>query len=317
MKKTNFDDMPIIIQDFLKNYLKVAKGRSDLTISEYYYDLRDIFKFIKRDKFNIKEDNYKNIKIHDLDLKFFENITTNDLYEYLFTSSGKAVSRARKISSMKTFFNYLCNIKKIIDRNPCIGLESPKLENRLPKYLKLDEALSLLHSIDGDFKIRDTAIITLFLNCGLRLSELVNINLCDIKNDTISIIGKGNKERSIYLNQTCRDVINDYLKVRPVDDVKDKEALFLSKQRKRISPRMVELLVKKYIISAGLDPRKYTPHKLRHTAATLMHKHGKVDILTLQQILGHESIATTQIYTHIDSEDVKTALESNPLNHLS
>ncbi len=217
---------------------------------------------------------------------------------------------------MKTFFNYLCNIKKIIDKNPCVGLEGPKLESRLPKYLQLDEALSLLHSVDGEFKERDTAILTIFLNCGLRLSELVNINLCDIKNNTLTIIGKGNKERSIYLNEACQKAIKEYMLVRPIDNVKDKNALFLSKQNKRISPRMVELLVKKYIQLAGLDTRKYTPHKLRHTAATLMHKYGNVDVLTLQQILGHESIATTQIYTHIDREDVKQALESNPLNKI-
>lgn len=316
MKKTEFDDVPVIMQDFLKNYLTVAKGRSDLTVSEYYYDLRDIFKFIKRDKFNIKVDDYKEINISDLDMDFFKSITTDELYEYLFAHSNKAVSRARKISSMKTFFNYLCNIKKIIDKNPCIGLEGPKLESRLPKYLQLDEALSLLHSVDGEFKERDTAILTIFLNCGLRLSELVNINLCDIKNNTLTIIGKGNKERSIYLNEACQKAIKEYMLVRPIDNVKDKNALFLSKQNKRISPRMVELLVKKYIQLAGLDTRKYTPHKLRHTAATLMHKYGNVDVLTLQQILGHESIATTQIYTHIDREDVKQALESNPLNKI-
>ena len=316
MKKTEFDDVPVIMQDFLKNYLTVAKGRSDLTVSEYYYDLRDIFKFIKRDKFNIKVEDYKEINISDLDIDFFKSISTDELYEYLFAHSNKAVSRARKISSMKTFFNYLCNIKKIIDKNPCIGLEGPKLESRLPKYLQLDEALSLLHSVDGEFKERDTAILTIFLNCGLRLSELVNINLCDIKNNTLTIIGKGNKERSIYLNEACQKAIKEYMLVRPIDNVKDKNALFLSKQNKRISPRMVELLVKKYIQLAGLDTRKYTPHKLRHTAATLMHKYGNVDVLTLQQILGHESIATTQIYTHIDREDVKQALESNPLNKI-
>ena len=316
MKKTDFEDVPVIMQDFLKNYLTVAKGRSALTVSEYYYDLRDIFKFIKRDKFNIKIEDYKELNISDLDLDFFKSVTTDELYEYLFAHSNKSVSRARKISSMKTFFNYLCNIKKVIDKNPCIGLEGPKLESRLPKYLQLDEALSLLHSVSGEFQERDTAILTIFLNCGLRLSELVNINLCDIKGDTLTIIGKGNKERSIYLNDACKKAIKEYLLVRPVDKVKDKNALFLSKQNKRISPRMVELMVKKYIQLAGLDTRKYTPHKLRHTAATLMHKYGNVDVLTLQQILGHESIATTQIYTHIDREDVRQALESNPLNKI-
>lgn len=316
MKQMTFDDMPRILQDYLKNYLIITKNRSKTTVKEYYYDLRDAFQFIKRDKYNIKVENFKEINITDLDANFFKSIEVSDIYEYLYDKNTKAISRARKISSMKTFFNYLCNIQKIIDRNPCVGLERPKLESRLPKYLQLDEALSLLHSVDGEFKERDTAILTIFLNCGLRLSELVNINLCDIKDTTLNVVGKGDKERSIYLNRSCMDAIKDYLQVRPRDDVKDKEALFLSKQKKRISPRMVELLVKKYIIAAGLNPRKYTPHKLRHTAATLMHKHGNVDILTLQQILGHESIATTQIYTHIDNDDVKKALDSNPLNNM-
>lgn len=314
MKRTNFNDVPVIVQEFLKSYLSVAKGRSDLTVSEYYYDLRDIFKFIRREKENIKIDDYKKVSIIDLDMDFFKNVDTSELYEYVFANSNKSVSRARKISSMKTFFNYLCNIKKVLDKNPCIGLEGPKLESRLPKYLKLEEAQSLLSVVEGEFKERDTAILTIFLNCGLRLSELISIDICDIKNDNISIIGKGNKERNIYLNGTCKSAIDKYLEVRPHEDVKDPKALFLSKHKKRISPRMVELLVKKYIQRAGLDTKKYTPHKLRHTAATLMHKYGKVDVLTLQQILGHESVATTQIYTHIDRDDIREALENNPLN---
>ena len=318
MKHPTYDDMPQILQDYLKNYLTVTKNRSKNTVNEYYYDLRDIFQFIKRDKYNIKIENFKEIDISDLDLNFFKSVEISDIYNYLYDKNTKAISRARKISSIKSFYKYLCDITKKIERNPTSGLEAPKLEKRLPKYLNLDESVALLHSVDGEFKERDFAIITLFLNCGLRLSELVGINLEHIKGDTLSVIGKGNKERSVHLNKACLDAIETYLRVRPIDKVKgdDRRALFLSKRFKRISPRMVEIMVKQYIIEAGLDPKKYTPHKLRHTAATLMHKHAGVDIRTLQQVLGHETIATTQIYTHIDSDEVKSAIDNNPLNKL-
>jgi len=318
MKHPNYDDMPQILQDYLKNYLTVTKNRSPNTVNEYYYDLRDIFQFIKRDKYNLKIDDYKKIDISDLDLNFFKSVELSDIYNYLYDKNTKAISRARKISSIKSLYKYLCDIVKKVDRNPTSGLEAPKLEKRLPKYLNLDESITLLHSIDGEFKERDFAIITLFLNCGLRLSELVGIDIQHIKGDTLSVIGKGNKERSVHLNKACLDAINDYLRVRPIDKVKgaDRNALFISRKYKRISPRMVEIMVKDYIVQAGLDPKKYTPHKLRHTAATLMHKHGGVDIRTLQQVLGHETIATTQIYTHIDSDEVKSAIDNNPLNKL-
>lgn len=318
MKHPTYDDMPQILQDYLKNYLTVTKNRSKNTVNEYYYDLRDIFQFIKRDKFNLKIDDYKEIDISDLDLNFFKSVELSDIYNYLYDKNTKAISRARKISSIKSLYKYLCDIVKKVDRNPTSGLEAPKLEKRLPKYLNLDESITLLHSISGEFKERDFAIITLFLNCGLRLSELVGINIEHIKGDTLSVIGKGNKERSVHLNKACLEAINDYLRVRPIDKLKgaDRSALFISRKYKRISPRMVEIMVKDYILQAGLDPKKYTPHKLRHTAATLMHKHGGVDIRTLQQVLGHETIATTQIYTHIDSDEVKSAIDNNPLNKL-
>lgn len=332
MKAQEFEDMPLIVKDYLKNYLKIAKNRELTTIREYYYDLKDILQYIewKKNKnakiININNLNnyinksnniyeFKKVDISNLDLSFFKNISTNDIYEYLYDKNTKAISRSRKISSIKSFFNYLCNKKQLIDKNPCVALENPKLEKRLPKYLKLDEAKNLLYSIEGEFKTRDYAIITLFMNCGLRLSELVGINVNHIKGNSLTVIGKGNKERQIHLNKACISAINEYLENRPTENLKDKEALFISKQLLRISPRMVEILVRKYVLIAGLDPKKYTPHKLRHTAATLMHKYGRVDIRTLQQVLGHESIATTQIYTHIDNEDVIKAIDNNPLNN--
>ena len=320
-----YNDVPKLISEFLE-FMEVIKNRSENTVKEYHYDLRNAFKYLKCYKKNINLDLVEETDITDLDIKFFKSIESKEIYSYLqFLSDNykkktrhelKATSRARKTASIRSFYNYLIK-EKLIDKNPIIGLESPKLEKRLPKYLTLEESTTLLSSVkfnEQKFGKRDFCILTIFLNCGLRLSELININFKDIKDDRLSIIGKGNKERVVHLNNACINAINDYVAVRKKDGVIDKDALFISERGKRISRRMVELIVKKYIILAGLDPNKYSPHKLRHTAATLMHKYGNVDIRALQQVLGHESIATTQIYTHVDDEQVKNAIDSNPLN---
>lgn len=318
-----YDDIPSYMKEFL-SYMQNIKNRSLNTIREYYYDLRDVFRFLKlyKSETKIKDITPEIINqtdISDLDIEFLRKIDLQDLYEYLnFISNerlDKSTTRARKVSAIKSFFNFMTFKQKALDKNPTVELETPKLSKRLPKYLTLDESKALLHSIEGKYEKRDTCIITLFLNCGLRLSELVSINMKDIKNNVLTVIGKGDKERSVYLNNACQKAITEYIAVRP-KDVKDHEALFISERGTRIGRRTVEMMVKKYITLAGLDPKKYSPHKLRHTAATLMHKYGNVDIRSLQQILGHESISTTEIYTHIDSEQVKEALESNPLSNL-
>ncbi len=319
-----YDDIPNYMKEFL-SYMQNIKNRSSNTIREYYYDLRDVFRFLKLYKSNVKIKNItpemiNETDITDLDINFLKQIDLQDLYEYLNfisnTRSDKSTTRARKVAALKSFFNFMTFKQKVLEKNPTVELETPKLSKRLPKYLTLDESLALLHSIEGKFEKRDTCIITLFLNCGLRLSELVSINMKDISNDhVLNVVGKGDKERSVYLNNACQKAIKEYIAVRP-KDVKDHEALFISERGTRIGRRTVEMMVKKYITLAGLDPKKYSPHKLRHTAATLMHKYGNVDIRSLQQILGHESISTTEIYTHIDSEQVKEALERNPLNDM-
>ena len=319
-----YDDLPNFVKDFLI-YMQNIKNRSKSTIREYHYDLRDLFRFLKLYKIDkIKFDNITDELIDKTDIvnlnnDFIRKIELTDLYEYLnYLSnmrSDKPATRARKIAAIKSFFNYVTFKQKILDKNPAVELETPKLGKRLPKYLSLDESVALLHSIEGKNEKRDTCIITLFLNCGLRLSELVAINFKDIKGDVLNVIGKGDKERSIYLNESCRKALKEYIAVRP-KDVKDHDALFISERGTRIGRRTVEMMVKKYITLAGLDPKKYSPHKLRHTAATLMHKYGGVDIRSLQQILGHESVSTTEIYTHVDSEQVKEALEKNPLNNM-
>lgn len=313
-----FDEMPDSCKDFF-SYLNISKNLSKNTIKEYYYDLRIFFKYLKTKKLKLNNE-FTETEIFDIDLNFIQNIDERDLKDYLtyisIFKNSNAITRSRKIATIKSFFKYLLREKKITT-NPTLLLEFPKLPKRLPKYLTLNESIDLLSVIDGDNKDRDYAIITIFLNCGLRLSELVGINLNSINASKLSVTGKGNKEREIHLNNSCLNAISRYIPIRNMHtNIVDKNALFISKQGKRMSPRTVEIMVKNYVTKAGLNPNKITPHKLRHTAATLMHKHGNVDIRALQQILGHESIATTEIYTHIDSEQITSAMDSNPLNNI-
>jgi len=273
------------------------------------------------------EKDLKQISIRNMSLETVSKITLDDIHSFLFyltnTYNSKAATRARKVSSIRVFFNYLCNKAGLIEKNPAQNLETPKLDKRIPKYLTLDDSKKLLEAVndmDDRNKERDYAIITLFLNCGMRLSELVGINIKDINfNDQkLNVIGKGNKERTIYLNSACMNAVNKYLAVRPHDNVKydSKDALFLSERRERISNRTVQYIVKQELKRAGLDTNKYSVHKLRHTAATLMYKYGNVDIRALQELLGHESIATTEIYTHVDNSQIRNAVESNPLANI-
>lgn len=321
MKNISDYEMPIILGDFL-NYLQTIKGKSINTVQVYFYDLRVFFRFLKIHR-NIvdKKTEFDEIAISDVDITLLQTVTLSDLYSYMsFVSNNRdntAHARARKVASLKSFFNYLTNKAKLIQINPTSELESPKILKRLPRYLNVEESKQLLTSVNtvnGENSVRDFAIITLFLNCGMRLSELVGINMNNIKNDTLIVIGKGGKERSIPLNQACLQVINEYMKVRPVNGVKDKNALFISSRNQRISKESVQKIVKKYIKEAGLDPQRYSTHKLRHTAATLMYKYGNVDIRALQELLGHESISTTEIYTHLDQQQLKDAVSKNPLS---
>ena len=322
MKTISDYEMPLILRDFL-NYLQTIKGKSANTVKVYFYDLRVFFRFLKIHR-NIvdKKAEFDKIDISDIDIELIKTVTLSDLYAFMFYVSNDrdntAYARARKVASLKSFFNYLYNKAKLLESNPATELKSPKILKKLPRYQNVEESKQLLESVDvGSYSERDYAMLTLFLNCGLRLSELVGINLNNIKNNTLTVIGKGGKERSIPLNSACIEAINAYLKVRPVDGVKDKNALFLSGRKQRISKESVQKIVKKYIKQAGLDPQRYSTHKLRHTAATLMYKYGKVDIKTLQELLGHESISTTEIYTHIDNQQIKDAVESNPLANYS
>ncbi|MEZ0536035.1 tyrosine recombinase XerC [Caldicellulosiruptoraceae bacterium PP1] len=318
----DFNDVPSYVKEFL-NYMLTIKNKSFNTVKEYHYDLRTFLRYLKaKNEGSLNcisnHEDLNKFDVSDFDIEEIRKINLSDLYEYFTFITIKlrnsSYARSRKVASIKAFFNYLFSKTKLIPNNPAKELESPKIGLRQPKHLTLEQSLNLLQVIDGDNKERDYAIITLFLNCGLRLSELININITDIQEDKLRVIGKGNKERTIYLNKACIDAINTYLNVRPKEGVKDRYALFLSERKTRISRRTVQYIVKKYVQLSNIDSKKISPHKLRHTAATLMYKYGNVDIRALQQILGHQSVATTEIYTHIDDEQLRNAIKKNPLS---
>ncbi len=322
MHKSEFNTLPVSVTEFL-NYMSVIKNKSELTVLEYASDLRLFFRYLLIYRRLVDEStDFDSIDISQIDLELISTVSIQDAYAFLSycrtQRNNDAASRARKASSLRAYFKYMSVNTKQIDENPMQELESPKTKKSLPKYLTLDESVDLLKSIDGKFKERDYCIIAIFLNCGLRLSELVSLNYGDIRSDnSMRVTGKGNKERIIYLNDMCVQAINEYMKVRPVDGVKDKHALFLSNRKTRISPKTVQHIVKTFLEKAGLGDQGFSTHKLRHTAATLMYQHSNVDVLLIKEILGHENLATTEIYTHIVDSQLKDAVASNPLNKLS
>ncbi len=313
-------DCPQVLRDFLF-YMETIKGRSPATVNSYYIDLRNFFRFIKELRGMIpKEIDFKDIVIEDITIDLIRTITLSDVYEYLNYTlserSNSAKTRARKVSCLRSFFNYLTSKAHLLEENPVKDLETPKLKKSLPKYLSLEQSLELLNHVEGEYQERDYCILTLFLNCGMRLSELVGINLSDIQDNTLRLTGKGNKERIVYLNEACLTAIESYLSVRTqnVSHIKDKNALFLSRLGKRIDKRRVQQIVSKHLQDAGLGNMGYSTHKLRHTAATLMYQHGNVDIRVLKEILGHVNLGTTEIYTHVTSSQLEKASDASPLS---
>ncbi len=320
-------DAPRVLRDFL-TYISTIQGKSAKTAHEYYLDLRLFFRILKRNKGIAPLDMpIEQIPIDDIDIEFIKNITLSDTYDYLEYMSGERPtqqnsastdygvnnnSRARKVSAIRSFFKYLTDKKHLLEVNPISGLDSPKVQRALPVYLNVDDSVRLLEAVQGEFAERDYCILTLFLNCGLRVSELAGLNLTDFQDDTVRVLGKGNKERTVYLNEACAAALEEYLPKRLKPHEKDKDALFVSRNRNRINVQTVKWLVKKYIGQAGLDTKKLSAHKLRHTAATLMYQNG-VDIRTLQNVLGHTSVSTTMIYTHIEDESMREAASKNPL----
>ena len=311
-----------ILEQYLR-YMQAVQEKSPLTIKEYKYDLILLFRFLKMDRGIVKlteEFTFEDIPINDIDAKFLNSITSDDLFAFMIFLSrqrkASSATRARKVATIKSFFKYLSQKKRIVKDDPSYDLETPRRAKRLPKYLNLEQSKDLLEAAENstsEFAARDYCIVTLFLNCGMRLSELRNIDLSDISDDTLRVVGKGNKERTIYLNDACIRALEDYYPEREKMKKKDKEALFLSSRGTRISAPMIQTIIKRLFTASGIDAASYSVHKLRHTCATLMYKYGQVDIRTLQAILGHQSVATTQIYTHVDEESLHDAVSKNPL----
>lgn len=325
-----YNDCPQILRDFL-TYHETIKGQSPRTISEYYLDLRMFLRFLKlmRQEMPIHT-RLDDLDIRDVDLDFLRQVTTSDVFDFLsYLASDRtpnpdavapdygisAASRARKLSAIKSFYKYLTVRTKQLEENPVADLEYPKLRKSLPRYLTMDQSAALLRSVSGVNEKRDYAILMLFLNCGIRRSELVGLNLTDVYEDRIRVVGKGNKERFVYFGTACRKAIDAYLEERKQKVLTDNRALFGSRDGNRISVTAVHRLVKKALLQAGLDATQFSAHKLRHTAATMMLS-GGVDVKTVQEVLGHENLNTTQIYTHIENTELKIAAEANPLSKL-
>ncbi len=325
-----------IIRDFLV-YHETIKGHSKLTSNEYFLDLRTFFRYLKLERKLVPSDTpLEEVSVADVDLRLVSSVTLADVYDFMSYLSRdrerrhnapeagnglNAASRSRKVSTLRSFYKYLTTKANLLEENPIAGLDSPKLKQSLPRYLTVDESLALLDAVDGENKERDYCILVIFLNCGLRISELIGLNVSDVMispngESTLRVLGKGNKERTVYLNDACRDALANWLDVRSKLTLErtDRSALFVSARRhKRVSTDAVHAMVKKTLLKAGLDASKYSSHKLRHTAATLMHQNG-VDVRTLQELLGHENLNTTQIYTHVASQDLKYAANANPLS---
>lgn len=322
MRREEIATLPMVVIRYLE-YLTGIKGKSELTVLEYASDLRMFFRFIKQSRNLVDKDTpFDEISVSDLTEDIIYNITLTDAYAFLAycrtTRKNNANARARKSVAIKRFYKYL-ETNGFIEKSPVMHLESPQTKRALPKYLSLEQSVALLESVDGKYKERDYCILTLFLNCGLRLSELCGINLSDINYDdkTLRVLGKGNKERTIYLNNACITALETYMRVRPAEGLKDRDALFISSKKNRISRQGVQKLVEGCLERSGLAGMGFSTHKLRHTAATLMYQYGDVDPLQLKEILGHENLSTTEIYTHVYSEQLKQAVDSNPLNNLA
>ena len=308
-------------------YKRTIQGCSEKTVNEYMLDLRTFFRYLiaKDTGINIESEDFYNINVTSIDADYLSKVKTEQIYEFLFYTGDSRKNmwsaKARKLSAIKGLYKYLTLKRNYFEENPAINIESPKPKKTLPKFLNLDESMLLLQAVlddqESNTKERDYCIITLFLNCGMRLSELVGINLNDMDRDlrSLRVIGKGNKERIIYLNDACQTVLREYLEIRlsPKYENVQTKALFLSRFNKRISGKTVQWMVYKYLDLAGLEAKHYSVHKLRHTAATLMYQSGNVDVRVLKDILGHEQLNTTQIYTHVSNESMQSAMDQNPL----
>ena len=313
------NELPSVVRDFL-TYHETIQGHSKRTVDEYFLDLRTFLRFMKIEKgFVPRNTPIDEVSIVDVDADLLRSITVTDVYAFMnYLSRDRNLgerARARKIATIRSFYKYLTNKARILSENPMQDLDSPRARKSLPRYLSLDESIQLLESIDGDNQIRDYCILMLFLNCGLRISELAGLNLADVRGEQLRVLGKGNKERVVFLNPACQKALEDWIQERGNSVSLDANALFLSRKHTRLTTDGIHYMVKQRLKKAGLDASLYSSHKLRHTAATLMLQNG-VDVRTLQEVLGHEHLNTTQIYTHVDNENLRTAAQANPLGRM-
>ena len=324
-------DCPQVLREFL-SYHETIKGQSKKTISEYYLDLRMFLRFVVLIKNEMPYDTDLNtISIRGVDPDLLSSVTVNDIYDFLSYLANDRVkhpesnsresgigsaARARKLSSIKSFYKYLTVRTRLLKDNPVQDMEYPKLRKSLPRYLTLEQSRRLLEAVSGSNAERDLAILMIFLSCGIRISELAGLNLTDLYDDRIRVVGKGNKERIVFLGAACKQAIDAYLPIREQMELSDNNALFGSRDHNRISVSAVHRLVKKHLLAAGLDATQFSAHKLRHTAATMMLS-GGVDVKTVQEVLGHENLNTTQIYTHIENTELQIAAQANPISHLN
>lgn len=315
MAEAKYSDAPKVLRDFLF-YMLTIRGRSPRTVDAYYIDLRTFLRYMKTRALPSPPD--QEVSIADIDLDLLRGITLSDVYDFLnYTLTERdnsAKTRARKVSSLRSFFKYLTVKEHLLEENPVKNLELPSIKRSLPKHLTLEESLELVSSVDSKYPRRDYCILTLLLNCGMRLSELCGINLADIRTNSVKLLGKGNKERIVYLNDACLFALEQYMPERAaMPGASGEKALFLSARGTRLGPRRVEQIVAECLKAAGLEDKGYSPHKLRHTAATLMYQHGQVDIRVLKEILGHANLSTTELYTHVSNTQIENAASKNPL----
>ena len=320
------DEFSSLIQEFA-SYKRSIQGCSQKTVDEYLLDLRTFFRYLVARESGIPyaSKEFLEIDVREIGLSQLEKIHAEDLYDYLAyiteERGNKWAARARKLAAIRSLYKYLVNKRHYLEYNPTVDIDSPKAQKTLPKVLSLDEATRLLETVEADKesknRVRDYAILTLFLNCGMRVSELAGIDITDIDSEltTLRVTGKGSKERVIYLNEACQYALTEYLirRLNPKHTKTTSKALFLSRLEKRISVKTIQAMVYKYLRLAGLESKHYSVHKLRHTAATLMYQTGKVDVRVLKDILGHEQLNTTQIYTHVSNTEIEKAMSQNPL----
>lgn len=317
----SYPDCPPLLDRYIKHSIAIS-NKAKRTVNSYVVDILLFLRFYARLSGKVAENtNLKDIKVKTMTDAEICAVTADDIFSFLYfladDRKNSPGTRKHKLSSLHSFYNYILLVEKAIDKNPVNYVERPStkgLATRPPKFLELDQSKALLKTIDGQFQERDYCMILLFLTCGMRLSELTRINLKDFSDKTLKIVGKGNKPRTVPLNQMCLEAIADYRAIRDgLPNLVDKDAMFVSKRTgKRIGNRQVEKIVTKYIAESGLQATGCTTHSLRHSAATMYYRAG-VDLQQIARILGHSSTKVTEIYTHIDESSLAEIIDNSPL----